>query len=235
MESIEDVLQYPTQGEDWVKTVLIGGALTLFSFLIVPGILVSGYVLAVIRGRVADEVAPPAFEGWGGLFVDGLKAWVVAFAYAIIPTVLALGLFGGAAASMATGSDVGLAVGLLGFGIGGLVLLAIGLVFYYLFPASLANLAVTGRLGAAFDVETVRQLVTSRAYAVPWLWALGAAVVGGSVVGAVNVFPLVGWIAGALLAFYVEIVLGVLWGAGYADALGAEAIEPGEPAGTAAA
>lgn len=225
MESIEVILRYPTRRDDWVKTVLIGGALSLLSFLVIPAVLVSGYVLAVIRTNAEGGDSPPAFEGWGELFVDGLKVWVVGIVYAIVPAALGAMVFGGAAASIATGSDVGLALGLLGAGIGGLVLLAIALVFYYFLPASLANLAVTGRIGAAFDVDTIRPVVTSRAYAVPWLWALGVLIVGGAVANAIGIIPLLGWIAGAVLLFYVEVLLGALWGTGFADALEAEGLD----------
>lgn len=227
MESIEAILRYPTRREDWVKTVLIGGALSLFSFLIIPAVLVSGYVLAVIRGKAGGDDSPPAFEDWGELFVDGLKVWAVGIVYAIVPVALGVMVFGGAVASIATGSDVGLALGLLGAGIGGLVLLAIGLVLYYFLPASLANLAVTGRLGAAFDIDTIRAAVTSKAYAVPWLWALGVLIVGGAVANAVGIIPLLGWIVGAVLLFYVQVLLGVLWGTGFADALEAEGFDAG--------
>lgn len=218
MEPIEDVLRYPTRREDWIATVLIGGVLTLFSFLIIPGIVVTGYVLAVIRGRATGEETPPAWGNWADLFVDGLKAWVVAFVYAIVPTVVAIAVFGTAIAAMASGSDLGVAVGLLGLGLGSLFWLVVALAFFYPLPASLANLAVTGRLGAAFDVGTVRQLVTTRAYAVPWLWGLAVLVVASVVGGGINAVPLIGWIVGAIFLFYIDVVLGVLWGAGFADA-----------------
>lgn len=219
MEPIEDVLRYPTRREDWVATVLIGGALTLFSFLVIPGIVVTGYVLAVIRGRLAGDEKPPAWGNWTDLFVDGLKAWVVGFVYAIVPMAVAVVVFGSAVAAMASGSDVGIAVGLLGLGFGSLLWFVVALAFFYPLPASLANLAATGRLGAAFDVGTVRQVVTTRAYAVPWLWGLAVLVVASAIGGAINAVPLVGWVVGAIFLFYVDVVLGVLWGAGYADAL----------------
>lgn len=235
MEPIEAVLRYPTRREDWVTTLLIGGVLTLFSVLVVPAIVVSGYVLAVIRGRTVGEQAPPGFGDWGTLFVDGLKAWVVGFVYAIIPVAVGLLVFGGAVAAFASGTDAGVALGLLSLGIGSLVWLVVALAFFYPFPASLANLAATGRLGGAFDVGTVRHVVTTRAYAVAWLWGLAVLGGGGVLAGMVNAIPLVGWIVGALLFFYIDVVIGVVWGAGYADALagtgrGPDAVAEDEPA-----
>lgn len=234
MEPIEELLRYPTRREDWTRTVLVGGALTLFGFLVVPAVLVTGYLLSVVRSRVEADDAPPAFRDWGELFVDGLRAWVVVFVYAVVPTVLGVGVLGGSIASMRTGSEVGVALGLLGMGVGGLVLLAVALVFYYLLPASLANLAVTGRLGDAFDVDVVRAVVTSRAYAVPWLWSVLVGVVAAPVAGALNVFPVVGWVASSLLVFYAEVVVAALWAAGYADALAPAGRGPGEAPDAAA-
>lgn len=134
MEPIEAVLRYPTRREDWVKTLLIGGVLTLFSVLVVPAIVVSGYVLAVIRGRTVGEQAPPGFGDWGTLFVDGLKTWVVGVVYAIIPVAVGLLVFGGAVAAFASGTDAGVALGLLSLGIGSLVWLVVALAFFYPFP-----------------------------------------------------------------------------------------------------
>ncbi len=233
MEPIEELLRYPMRREDWVRTVLVGGALTLFGFLVVPAVLVSGYVLSVVRHRVEGHEEPPAFGDWGGLFVDGLKAWVVVFAFSIVPAVLGVGIFGGSIASMSAGSDLGLALGLLGVGVGGLFLLAVSVVLYFLLPASLANLAVRGRLGDAFDVDAVRGVVTSRAYAVPWLWSVLVGVVAAVVAGVVNVFPLVGWVASALVVFYVGVVVAALWAAGYADARGHEGRRPATAEATA--
>lgn len=234
MEPIEDVLRYPTRDDEWVRTVLVGGALTLFGFLIIPAVLVAGYALEVIRRQAAGDGEPPVFEDWGRLLVDGLKAVVVWLVYSLVAGVVGAVVFGGSIAAMATGSDAGMALGLLGFGVGSLVFLLVALALFYLAPASLANLAVTGRLGAAFDVGTVRALVTSREYAVPWLWGLGVALVGGAVANAIAVIPLLGWIAGALLLFYVEVVLAALWGAGYADALGEPSTTEGEAEAAAA-
>jgi len=219
MEPIEAVLRYPSRREDWAVTLLIGSALSLLSFLIIPGLAVAGYALAVIRERAAGRVVPPAFEDWGRLLVDGLKVWVVALVYAIVPTLLAVIVLGSALASLATNTNVGTVVGVFGLGLGGLLVFVVGLLFFYVLPASLAAMAVAGRFGAAFDVATVSGLVSSRGYAVPWLWGLGVLVVGSVVGGLIGAVPLVGWLVAAVVAFYVQVVLAALWGTGYADAM----------------
>jgi len=48
-----------------VKTVLIGGPPTLLGVLVVPTILVAGYVVRVLRGTVRGDGTPPRFDAWG--------------------------------------------------------------------------------------------------------------------------------------------------------------------------
>lgn len=50
MESLESVIQYPMERDDWVKTVLIGGVLIFFSFLLIPLFVVYGYLVRAIQG-----------------------------------------------------------------------------------------------------------------------------------------------------------------------------------------
>ncbi len=76
MESTDDALTYPMEDDDWTVTVLIGGGLSLLSFLIVPAILVYGYLVQAIRKRADGATQPPGFEDWGELLVDGVKAWL---------------------------------------------------------------------------------------------------------------------------------------------------------------
>src|SRR6056297_3190374 len=94
----EDSLTYLRDGDDAVRTILVGGLLSVLGFLIVPAVLVQGYVLRVL-GRVADgDTDPPAFDDWGALAVDGVKALVVAAVYAVVPVVLAVAFVGGGVA-----------------------------------------------------------------------------------------------------------------------------------------
>src|SRR6056297_2499376 len=86
---ISDSLNYLRNDEDWVKTVLIGGVLSLLSVLVVPTILVAGYLVRVVRATMHGDERPPAFDEWGDMAVDGLKATVIAFAYALVPMIVA--------------------------------------------------------------------------------------------------------------------------------------------------
>ncbi|ELK50823.1 hypothetical protein D320_16325, partial [Haloferax sp. BAB-2207] len=90
---ISESLNYLRNGEDWVKTVLIGGVLGLLSVLIVPTFLVIGYLLRVVRATMKGDEEPPVFDDWGEMAIDGVKGFAIAFVYALVPAIIA-GVFG---------------------------------------------------------------------------------------------------------------------------------------------
>lgn len=220
---IGEAARFPTESEDWVKTVLIGGVLLLFSFLIVPALAVYGYLLDVLRGGIDGAREPPVFEDWGDRIVAGVVAIVVALIYGLVPFLVFAVTAGGGMAAMATGSEVGVGAGLLTILGGTLVAGLLALAFGYVGVAGLANYATTGRFGAAFDVDTIRAVATNREYAVHWL--AGAAVLFAAVVvtGVLNFVPLLGAIVGVFVSFYAQVVAWRVWGEGFAAATGAGA------------
>jgi hypothetical protein len=84
----EDALRYPYDEGDGLRSLVIGGLLTLLSVLVLPAILVSGYTLRVLREVDAGDEHLPAFDDCGAMLVDGLKAIAVALVYVLIPAVL---------------------------------------------------------------------------------------------------------------------------------------------------
>ena len=100
MTSIEEALRYPMNHDNWIVTVLIGGALSLFSFLIVPILIVYGYLLRVIRTSIDGQSEPPVFEDWGELIVEGFKAAVIVFVYMLIPLIVGAVTVGGSIAAI---------------------------------------------------------------------------------------------------------------------------------------
>ena len=86
---IEEAINYPRNDEEnWVRTVLIGSAIALLSFLFLPIFLLFGYYVRVLRGSMAGDDMPPVFDEWGELFTDGLKAFVVTFVYLLVPALV---------------------------------------------------------------------------------------------------------------------------------------------------
>ena len=214
-------LNYLRSGDDWVKTVLIGGVLTLFGFLLVPLFPVLGYVVRVLRATMAGGETPPEFEGWGDLTVDGLKAFAIAFVYGVVPGIVVLvfgglGLLGVVFGSGGDGPTLGAALGGLTALVGLLVGFALSLVAAYVVPAALANYAETGRVGAAFDFGALRPILTSGTYANAWLIGLAIVVAAGAVSSLLNVVPFLGTAVGAFVSFYAlaaaYYAVGTAWG-----------------------
>lgn len=215
---LEDGLSYPLRG-DWIGRVAIGGILGFLSILVVPALAISGYTLEVIRQTVAGEDEPPEWDDWGGLIVDGIKVAVVAFVYSIVPTIVVLGVgitmlgIGGAAGD--TGGGIVAGVGILTF----LLLIPVMFIVYYLVPAALANMAIEGNLGAAFDVDVMRDVVLTSEY---FLAVLMPIVVGIllNVVASILAVTVVGLVLVPFVSFYGQVAVFRMFGTAFADTSG---------------
>lgn len=215
---LEDGLSYPLRG-DWIGRVAIGGILGFLSILVIPAFAISGYTLDVIRRTVAGEDEPPEWDDWGELIVDGIKVAIVGFVYSIVPTVVILGLgfvllgIGGAAGDAGGGILAG--VGILTF----LLLIPVMFVVYYLVPAALANMAIKGNLGAAFDVQVMREVVLTSEY---FLAVLMPIVVGIllNVVASILAFTVVGLVLVPFVSFYGQVAVFRMFGTAFANTSG---------------
>ena len=218
---LERVVTYPTNSDDWLKTVLIGGALTLFSFLIVPAFFVYGYVLRVLRDGIEGTEEPPVFDDWGTLLKEGVVAFVIVLVYQLIPLLVFFLTVGGSLAAIASGSEAGAGVGIVGL-FGGLALSTLlALAFGYVTLIGLANYAHVGTLGSAFDLDLIRSVATDRAYAIPWLYGVGVFLAAAIVASVLGIVPFVGAIAGVFVTFYGQVAAAWVWGTGFGDAIGA--------------
>lgn len=222
---LSDAIEYPMEGEGGLQRLVVGSVVTFVaSVLLLPGILLAGYSVAVCRGVLEGRTEPPAFEDWGALVTDGLSAVAITLLYwvpglllggiGLVAWVLLLaGPVGGASLG---GTTVGLlaATGtLLGFGY--------ALLVGYVLPAAIVNYARTGELRAAWDLGTLRAIVADGAYAKAWvagtvvLFAFGSA-------GSTLVWVLVGF----PVLFLGQVVATYAFTRGTLDALG---IDPGQP------
>ena len=148
---------FVTEDPDWIKKVLIGGAFTLLSALLVGIPFVLGYFSRTLRNVAGGAPRPlPEWDDLGGIFEDGLRLTAVYLLYTL-GVVLVLGVFAAALlvpAFLASGSgkaeDALAAVSALGivalYGVVMLVSLALAL---YL-PAALARAALRGSIADAF-------------------------------------------------------------------------------------
>jgi hypothetical protein len=220
---LNDALRYPTRRDGWIRTVLGGGVLVLLSALVLPAIVLQGYLVRVLRvatGDVdpADVRELPPLGDWGTLLVDGLKLTAINLVYSLVVVVpLGLVVAGISVLAGSTGQRGALFAGVIGLAFGSVVLV-FGLVVAFALPAAAANFAIEGRLGAAFDVDTIRRGAFTPQYVSAWIYATLVAVVGGTIGTALSVA-----VVGVLLLFYAQVVAAFLFGRGFATGLAATA------------
>lgn len=230
---LKTALWYPWNDGESGTTLVAGGILTLLSPLVIPGFFVLGYLLRVVEAALDGTADPPEFEDWRALLVDGIKATVVLLAYLVVPIAVAAVLL----AVIAGGAGFRFPGGLLtltsALAVGGIVLvvalLLAGLLVLvaYLAPAALVHLARTRRLGAAFDVDDVRELARADPYGSAWLLAV-AIFAANAVVLLVLDAASVGVILSGFLSFYAFAAMSYLYAQG-AGAAGFEVEEIEEP------
>jgi uncharacterized membrane protein len=201
--------------------------------LIIPGILVNGYLLRVVQAGVAGDEDPPEFRDWLELLLDGIIVWIIEAVYIFVPAALlmfGIGSFAvaaGLSSSAGAGSMASPDGGLIG-GLTGLLLLLIPVTAGFLMPAGLANYARTGEVTKAFDLRTVIAVALSANYLVAIISIIAVSIVLG-LIGGVLVLLLVG----VFVLFYQQIVGYYLFGTGFVRGLnaGSVAATSTEPAG----
>jgi hypothetical protein len=160
-EILSESFGYPSKS---LKRVLVLGISVLFSILIIPFFIMLGYTLRVMRKSIEGETEPPAFDELGAMIVDGLKYLVAMIGYLLIPgIVMGIGItsaiasipsydmIGGNASIIALLTGSGLF--LLGF----LLMLVISVIA----TIGVANMAHTGKLGAAFRFGEILRIIGS--------------------------------------------------------------------------
>ncbi|WP_336023178.1 DUF4013 domain-containing protein [Halobellus salinisoli] len=219
---LADALSYPLDGDSWIRTVLIGGLLSLLTVFVIPIFFLQGYYVRVLRGVTNDDPNPPEFTDWTDLLIDGLKLFAVNIVVGLI-VFLAMGvvavIFGAGSLLSAggAGGDPGAAVGgvfgALGI-VGFLLFIAFALLLGYVAPGMFANFAREDSIAAAFDVSTVIAGVTSIEYLTAWVLAIIVALVLGTIASLLSVV-----LIGIFALFYVQVVTYYLFGRGFADGL----------------
>ena len=89
LDIYKDALEY--SAKDW-KTLVILGVICLFSFLLLPAFLITGYNYRVINNAVHGIINGrdplPEFNDLIGMFIDGVKVVIVQIAYLLAPLIL---------------------------------------------------------------------------------------------------------------------------------------------------
>ena len=214
---LRDAFAFPRNREGATRDLLIGGALVLSAPLVVPALLLVGYLLRVMNAAARGREVPPAFGDWGRLLVDGLAAAVVVVIWGLLPLVVLAGGSVGTAVFVRllrgppTAPQVDIAAATttqLGFvGAVGLALLLMAVVLWLHLPAAVVALATQGRLRAAFQTGALWSIVGTKQYLVGMVLAVLVFVVG-TVLATVLTPVLVGFV----LLFHVQVSVAYLLG-----------------------
>jgi hypothetical protein len=209
-----DALLFPKARNGWLKTVGIGGVLLITSIFIIPYLVLSGYLVRVIRSGARDRSQPPVFEEWRDLFIDGWILCGIQIIYGIVG-------FGIPAVVVFVSSDLLQAVQspdpIASLSTDAMIVL----VFAYLFAffasyvtfVALARFAHEHRFEAAFEMRTVFRTAFTSEFFVAYVLSLSV----GLILGAISaLFSLL--VVGLFLFFYTFVVAYYLIGRGYRKA-----------------
>lgn len=149
---------------DWVGKTLIGGLLLLIP--IIGWLIVAGYLLRIMRRvHAGDEQPLPAWDDFGGDFVLGFKSFVAALGW-FLPVFAALIILVPSGIAMgSSGSSIVRFLALIVFSAVMAVVVLYSFAYTLVLPLILSRVAVTDRLGPAFEVRAV--LREMRAVPVP--------------------------------------------------------------------
>lgn len=167
LDIYKDSLEYSLQdGESILKLGLIG----ILSFLIIPFFMVLGYGYRVIQisinGMINGDDKLPDFSDLIGMFVDGLKVFLVKFVYLLIPMIIFMVFVFGSIGLSNLNNFAGNTTMIVGLIISGILA-----VFLYLLSLiSTAYMAEKdGSIKAAFDFKEIYRIISS----IGWLRYIG--------------------------------------------------------------
>jgi membrane-associated HD superfamily phosphohydrolase len=194
---------FPTNDNDWIKKVLIGGIL-----LIIPIIhfVCTGYYLRAIKGGIEGRNNMPEWKEWGDLFIKGIMLFIITFVYLVIPVMMAsiIMFIPGLFESMMVFNTFFILAG-------SLICFIILILANLMFPMSLAMFANEGSFGDAFKINEIISRINS--VFLDYLIAIIVVNILFLFVLMVAWIPIIGWAA----LFYVMVAAGNIYGEAFAN------------------
>ena len=154
LDIYKDALEY--SAKDWTKLVILG-VMCLFSFLLLPVFLITGYYYRVINNAVHGVINGrdplPEIDDLVGMFVDGIKVVIVQIGYAIVPCILFL-IFAIVASQLTGAASAVLMI------IGCLITLIIGVAACLMSQMGLCHMAYNeGAFSKAFALSEIKDAI----------------------------------------------------------------------------
>lgn len=225
--------RYVMEDKQWLSKLLIAVAMSVLSFLILPALILQGYLVKIIRQVMGgDWDSLPEWDDWGALLKDGFFVTVAQIVYTL-PFILLFivgGIATGGLGSLAEGGSDLASLGALG-GVSVLACLAVifAIALLFLTPAILIQYAIKDDFGALFRFGEVFGIIRNRTadILIAFLVTLVAGFVILLVTGILSIIPCLGWIAAFLIGLavgpFITFVTGHLYGQIAAKVLGNKA------------
>lgn len=231
---LEEGISYPLRGDSALGRIVVGGLLGLFSFFIIPGIALFGYLIRVLEYSARGIEEPPPFENWGSLIADGIKGIGVSIIYGILPFLFFLFATGLTGAVIISGGESGGVLAAFGI-VGLLVSFVVFFVLYYLIPAALTNMALEGRFSAAFALGTIKDALLSLDYLIAWLLPFVLALLVNIVSLLVVIFTFgIGLLIIPFIQFYFQVSIFYMFGRAFGSVVDLGTLQDPEIEGTPA-
>jgi|GEM_PF-978083 len=198
---LKKVLAIPFKDKDNLIRFFIGGLLDILPII---NLLSSGYAFLLMQNQILKEPVEdlPEWNNWGTLFKYGLLTFIASLGYVIIPLII-MGL--GTAALYPH-------VGILSFI--GVTLIVIGSIFMlaaiFFYPMGLILFAIEDEFSVVFSFFRIIELITKHFFS--YIKVFLIIFVMAIILGLLSNIPLVGWIIGVFVGFYLLIETAFLMG-----------------------
>jgi hypothetical protein len=160
---------------------------------ILLGIPLMGYSMKIIRG----EKPAPEVEGWGTLFVDGIKYLIVSLIYAIPLIIVWFIVLGASVVGMMSGDPTAMMAAFGAMAIGLIILLILAIIVAVFEMIGIVRFARTGSIGEAFNFGEILATIGKIGW-VPYIIAIIVLVIVGFIfaiiVGILMMIPILGLI-----------------------------------------
>lgn len=213
---------YVTEDERWVGKVGIGALVSLLGIVIIPLLLLPGYLVGITRNVMNGVERPlPEWEDFGQLFKDGLAVVVAQLVYTLpFWLVMCVAIFATVGfGSLAEMSEEAAAVGITGTAV---LIVCLSFLFaialFFISPAIVIQYARENELSACFRFGEVIGIARDNIadILIAALASFAASFAVSIVVGGVNIIPCLGQIAGLVLGIasgpYLMMISGHLYG-----------------------
>lgn len=145
------------------KRLLIFIILFFGSFLVIPGLLVYGYLWKVLESSLKGEKSLPKFDKWSQMLIRGTKFFVISIIYGI--PLLLISLFLGDLLGILINTNVSSIsidfafVSIYTSPLNAMIFVILGFIFFFILAMAFVNIVYENRLMVAFDFKRIFHLI----------------------------------------------------------------------------